>query len=214
MAVTLKDARIVVKLDTKAATAEAKKLRTGEGRQEERKSEREDKRKEKRREERQKEKEKSRLAVIPGFGRQAGRFFRVVKGILAIRAGEEVAGLAGGFFGEAGKDKFVEPATDLLSTLLTEASAAVTRLRTMLAAVVSVTGQTIGMAKAQQLLTGEVDFADLKEFATASANVQAMLAAVEARKKVVGREALGVIGAKGAEQIKNFVVEMVSEAHN
>lgn len=214
MATKLKDARIVVKLDTKAATAKAKKLRGEEGRQEERKGERTDKRREERREERQKRKEKTRLAVIPGVGRGVSRLFKLVKGLVAIRVFEEAAGLAGGFFAEAGKGKVVEPVTDVVGELLVEAAAAITKLRTLIAAYLTVTGQVTDVARAQKIVAGEVDFADLGKFAATSINVNAMLAAVEARKQVIGREALGRVLAEGAEKLKTAITSLAPGGHN
>lgn len=211
MAVRLKDARIIVKLDTSQAERKAE----GARRDRTKKDEREDARGKKDRQDRNKtearKRKEGRLAIIPGVGKEVQRLWRVMRGLVAIRVFEETTGQLGGFIEQAGKGKFVEEATDLIGDLLTKAASAITHLRTSLAAYLTLTGQVTDMARAQKIIEGEVDFPALYSFAERAHRATQFQAEAEARKSLVGRHAMGGVLAEFAEELKQKIYDHFKE---
>jgi hypothetical protein len=199
MVTKLEDAKITVTLDVAAAKRKAEEFGKERERQEEGRERRKERKKE--RTTRQEEKRTS-VAVIPGAV-GARRLWQFVKGLVAIRIAEELAGLGAGHFREAGRGKIVEPLTDVAADVLNKLSTKIVEARTLLSAYLMLAGQVTDVARAQKLVAGEIDPAALLDFAKRAKQVTALQAAVAARRAVIGKEALGMTGADFLERAKN-----------
>lgn len=196
----LQDAKIVVRVDTSQAERELEQLDNRRGRSEERQEERRS------RSDRKREGEgrgRTNVAIIPGTGvlRTAIKTFiqiELVKLGLAVGAGAAR---------EADLPAPFKKVTDILASQMEAASEAIQSLQSQLAAVLGTTGDIIDVARSQKLLTGSVDTAALGRVALDRANVRTVEAALEARRKTVGRAAAGAtITDIAGQAVKNIGV--------
>ena len=191
----IQDAKIVVRIDTEEAErqiADFERRRDGSA---SRRGDR-DARDERRRGRERAGGDGTNVAVIPGtriLRRAVATFLQIELAKLGLAVGA-------GAIRDADIPQPIKTVTDGLANRMEAMSEAIQSVQSQIAAILGTTGDVVDLARSQKLLRGEVDTGALAEFADTRATVRGAEAALEARRRTIGRTAAGAIVADIAGQ--------------